>query len=131
VLSEALHISKGEAKRRIKQAELLGPRTALTGESLPPKLPNVAAAQARGEIGAEHLNCPDSVARLTRFSVSGTPHSAASATHRAGRRSSADLRQVHEAIDAQETRGPRKPRQSPLTTVTTSVQSPTAGQDMR
>ena len=55
VLSEALHISKGEAKRRIKQAELLGPRTALTGESLPPKLPNVAAAQARGEIGAEHL----------------------------------------------------------------------------
>ena len=54
VLSEA-HISKGEAKRRIKQAELLGPRTALTGESLPPKLPNVAAAQARGEIGAEHL----------------------------------------------------------------------------
>jgi Domain of unknown function (DUF222) len=55
VLSEALHISKGEAKRRIKQAELLGPRTALTGESLPPKLPNVAAAQARGEIEAEHL----------------------------------------------------------------------------
>ena len=30
------------------------------------------------------------VARLTRFSVSGTPHSAAGATHRAGRRSSAD-----------------------------------------
>ena len=71
------------------------------------------------------------VARLTPFSVSGTPHSVAGATHRAGRRSSADLRQVHEAIDAQETRGPRKPRQSPLTTVTTSVQSPTAGQDMR
>jgi hypothetical protein len=55
VLSEALHISKGEAKRRIKQAELLGPRAALTGESLPPKLPNVAAAQAHGQIGAEHL----------------------------------------------------------------------------
>src|SRR5215213_2351216 len=44
VLSEALRISEGEAKWRIKQAELLGPRTALTGESLPPKLPNVAAA---------------------------------------------------------------------------------------
>jgi hypothetical protein len=55
VLSEALHISSGEAKRRLKQAELLGPRTALTGETLPPKLPNVAAAQARGEIGAEHV----------------------------------------------------------------------------
>src|SRR4029453_11070848 len=55
VLSEALHISSGEAKRRLKQAELLGPRTALTGETLPPKLPNVAAAQARGQIGAEHV----------------------------------------------------------------------------
>ena len=55
VLSEALRISEAEAKWRIKQAELLGPRTALTGESLPPKLPNVAAAQARGQIGAEHL----------------------------------------------------------------------------
>jgi len=30
------------------------------------------------------------VARLTPFSVSGTPHSVAGATHRAGRRSSAD-----------------------------------------
>jgi hypothetical protein len=55
VLSEALHVSKGEAKRRIKQAELLGPRTAVTGETLPPNLPNVAAAQERGEIGPEHL----------------------------------------------------------------------------
>jgi hypothetical protein len=55
VLSEVLRISEGEAKQRIKQAELLGPRVALTGESLPPKLPNVAAAQARGHIGAEHL----------------------------------------------------------------------------
>jgi Domain of unknown function (DUF222) len=55
VLSEVLRISTDEAKRRIKQAELLGPRQAVTGEALPPKLPNVAAAQARGEIGAEHV----------------------------------------------------------------------------
>ena len=55
VLSEALRISTGEAKRRIKQAGLLGPRRAMTGESLPPKLPNVAAGQARGEIGPEHV----------------------------------------------------------------------------
>jgi len=55
VLSEALRISTDEAKRRIKQAELLGPRTAMTGEPLPPKLPNVAAAQARGQIGSEHV----------------------------------------------------------------------------
>jgi hypothetical protein len=55
VLAEALRISAGEAKRRITHAELLGPRTALSGEVLPPKLPNVAAAQARGDIGAQHL----------------------------------------------------------------------------
>jgi hypothetical protein len=55
VLATRLHISKQDAKRRIKQAELLGPRTALTGEALPPKLPHVAAARERGEIGAEHV----------------------------------------------------------------------------
>jgi len=55
VLSEALRISTDEAKQRIKQAELLGPRTAMTGEPLPPTLPNVAAAQARGQIGSEHV----------------------------------------------------------------------------
>ena len=47
--------SKGEARKRVKQAGLLGPRRALTGEPLPPKAPNVAAAQARGQIGAEHV----------------------------------------------------------------------------
>jgi hypothetical protein len=55
LLATALRISIKEAKRRIKHAQLLGPRTAMTGESLAPQLPNVAAAQARGEIGAEHL----------------------------------------------------------------------------
>ena len=55
VLSTRLRISKQEAKWRIKQAELLGPRQSITGEPLAPKLPNVAAAQARGEIGAEHV----------------------------------------------------------------------------
>src|SRR6478672_6740858 len=55
VLAEALRISTGEAKRRITHAALLGPRTAITGDTLPPKLPSGAAAQARGQIGAEHL----------------------------------------------------------------------------
>jgi hypothetical protein len=55
VLSEALRISEGQAKYRIKRAALLGPRTALSGEPLPPLLPKVAAAQARGEIGDEHV----------------------------------------------------------------------------
>jgi hypothetical protein len=55
VMSTRLGISKQEAKRRITRAELLGPRRAITGEPLAPKLPNVAAAQARGVIGPEHL----------------------------------------------------------------------------
>ncbi len=55
VLSTKLGISKGEARKRVKQAGLLAPRRALTGEPLPPKAPNVAAAQARGQIGAEHV----------------------------------------------------------------------------
>src|SRR5262245_44124190 len=55
VMATRLAISKQEANRRIKLAELLGPRRALTGAALAPKLPNVAAAQARGEIGAEHV----------------------------------------------------------------------------
>src|SRR5262245_14970162 len=50
VLAEALRISTEEAKRRITQAELLGPRTALGGEVLAPTLPHTAAAQARGQI---------------------------------------------------------------------------------
>lgn len=56
VLVTRLRISMDEARRRIKEAELLGPRTALTGEPLPPTLPGVAAAQERGEIGAEHMH---------------------------------------------------------------------------
>jgi hypothetical protein len=55
VMATKLGISKQEANRRIKRAELLGPRRAMTGEPLTPKLPNVAAAQARGQIGPEHV----------------------------------------------------------------------------
>jgi hypothetical protein len=55
VLSTRLRISKNEARRRLDEAEDLAPRTALTGEALEPKLPHTAAAQARGDIGAEHV----------------------------------------------------------------------------
>ncbi|HKP39636.1 DUF222 domain-containing protein, partial [Mycobacterium sp.] len=61
VLATALRISTKDAKGRITHAELLGPRTAITGEPLPPELPNVGAAQRRGDIGAEHL------ARIEKF----------------------------------------------------------------
>ena len=55
VLATKLRISTGEARRRIKLSESLGPRTALTGEPLAPKLPHVAKAQADGLLGPEHL----------------------------------------------------------------------------
>src|SRR5690348_9246376 len=55
VLANRLRISSVEAQRRIKQAHSLGPRLAMTGESLPPKLPNIAKAQADGLLGPEHL----------------------------------------------------------------------------
>lgn len=55
VFATRLGLSTAEAKKRIKRAELLGPRRSMTGEPLAPTLPNVAAAQERGEIGAEHI----------------------------------------------------------------------------
>jgi len=55
VLSNRLHIGRGEARRRLDEAEDLGPRTAMTGEPLQPLLPRTAAAQAAGTIGAEHV----------------------------------------------------------------------------
>ncbi|MCB0923285.1 MAG: HNH endonuclease [Mycobacterium sp.] len=55
VLSQRLGISGADAGRRLADAAALGPRRAVTGESLPPLLPVTAAAQVRGQIGAEHV----------------------------------------------------------------------------
>ncbi len=55
VLCTGLKISKSEATGRIADARDLGPRTALTGETLEPQLPRTAAAQERGDLGAEHI----------------------------------------------------------------------------
>ena len=54
-LATALRISDEDARQRIKNAELLGPRQAITGEPLQPKLPSVAAAQQCGAVGPEHV----------------------------------------------------------------------------
>ncbi|HNA51886.1 MAG TPA: HNH endonuclease signature motif containing protein [Mycobacterium sp.] len=55
VLAGRLHVSAGEATRRVHEAAELGPRTAMTGEPLEPVLPTFATAQAAGAIGAEHI----------------------------------------------------------------------------
>lgn len=61
VLAIRLRISTKEAKRRITDAAVLGPRATVTGESLAPVLPATSRALAAGEINTEH------VAIITKF----------------------------------------------------------------
>lgn len=55
VLSNRLRISRDDARRRLDEADDLGPRRAVTGEPLQPVLPNVADAIAEGTVGADHV----------------------------------------------------------------------------
>ncbi|WP_135455216.1 HNH endonuclease signature motif containing protein [Mycobacterium sp. DL99] len=55
VLAIRLRISTKEAKRRIAEAAILGPRTTIAGESLAPVFPETAGAQAAGAINTEHV----------------------------------------------------------------------------
>ena len=54
VLSERLRIGRREAAGRVRLALEMGPRRALTGESLPTRFPRVAAAVADGAISDRH-----------------------------------------------------------------------------
>ncbi|HET8582272.1 MAG TPA: DUF222 domain-containing protein, partial [Jatrophihabitans sp.] len=53
-LRQLLRLHPHEAKARAANAEAAGPRTALTGEPLPPIYPEIAAAQQSGEISPRH-----------------------------------------------------------------------------
>jgi hypothetical protein len=55
VLADRLRITRGEAGRRVAEAADLGPRQALTGEPLTPRLAATAAAQRAGQAGAGHV----------------------------------------------------------------------------
>jgi hypothetical protein len=55
VVADRLRITRGEATRRVAEAADLGPRQALTGEPLAPRLPATAAVQRNGQIGASHI----------------------------------------------------------------------------
>ena len=55
VLTQRLRISGKEVRRRLCEANDLGPRTALNGQPLDPKLAPTAGAQARGALGPEHV----------------------------------------------------------------------------
>ena len=55
VLTSVLGVSKGEAARRVRAAEAVGPRTSMLGEPLEPVRPVLAAAQQAGEVSAEKV----------------------------------------------------------------------------
>ncbi|WP_370483497.1 HNH endonuclease signature motif containing protein [Mycobacterium sp. pUA109] len=55
VLADWLRITPAEARRRMRDAAQLTPRTALTGEQLPPELPATARAWHDGVLDTEHL----------------------------------------------------------------------------
>jgi hypothetical protein len=55
VLTSVLSVSKGEAARRVRAAEAVGPRTSMLGEHLEPVRPVLAAAQQAGEVSAEKV----------------------------------------------------------------------------
>lgn len=55
VVATRLRVSRAEAKRRVRDAAQLGPRSSFTGEPLAPMLELTAAAQAAGQIGPEHV----------------------------------------------------------------------------
>ena len=54
-LSDALRISRREARRRIRDAEQLAPRVTLTGQPVAPVLPATAKAWDAGVLDGEHL----------------------------------------------------------------------------
>jgi hypothetical protein len=55
VLADVLRISRAAAKRRVRDAEQLTPRTTLTGEALSPLLPATAKAWEAGYLDGEHV----------------------------------------------------------------------------
>ena len=55
VLADRLRITRAEATRRIEEAQDLGPRQALNGEPLPPRLEATAAGQRAGAIDGAHV----------------------------------------------------------------------------
>jgi Domain of unknown function (DUF222) len=54
VLSERLRIGRREAAGRVRLAAQLGPRRAMSGQALPARFPQVAAAVAQGAISGRH-----------------------------------------------------------------------------
>ena len=76
VLVQALRVSPGEAAGRVRAAKQLGPRVDVTAGPMPPRYPEVAAAQADGEISVAHARAVTTTLTLdqleTRLGVATT-----------------------------------------------------------
>ena len=59
VVADIVRVNPGEAKRRIRMAGQLCPRSTLTGQTVPPVLPATATAWHAGALDAEHLRVID------------------------------------------------------------------------
>jgi hypothetical protein len=84
VLADRLRIRRGEARRRIEEAADLGPRRALSGEPLPPRLEATAAGQQAGLISAEHV-------KVIRAFFAQLPHFVDEPTREEAERTLADV----------------------------------------
>jgi Domain of unknown function (DUF222) len=71
LLSGLLNLSPAESNARVRQARELGPRTTLTGQTLPPLLPATAAARAEGTITAKHAEVI--ISAMTRLRTAQLP----------------------------------------------------------
>jgi hypothetical protein len=71
VLKIRLRISGTDANRRLDEATDLGPRAALNGQPLQPKLDKVAEAQNQGRINADHGAV---IRTFSPNSPAGSPH---------------------------------------------------------
>jgi hypothetical protein len=97
-IAERLRVSTADARRRIKDAQHLGPRRTLSGEVLAPTLTHTAAAQAVGKIGPEHVqiirkffdDIPDAVDFQTRELCEATLARVASQERPEGLRAAAE-----------------------------------------
>ena len=63
IIADVVRITPAEARRRIRDAGQLQPRTTLTGQSLPPELPATAKAWDAGLLDLEHLRTIQSFIR--------------------------------------------------------------------
>jgi hypothetical protein len=73
VIADRLRISPAEARRRIRSATALRPRTTLTGQPLPPLLPATATAWHHGQLDEQHL-------RIIEAFMAGLPRATPVAT---------------------------------------------------